>query len=430
MKKAIGILGLSVLIFSASGCSIGTKKTEVNAEVDNRTAVYVEVINKTDVHNEMVYSGTVNPSESVNVMAGVTAKVKSINYEVGDHVESGAVLCKLDTSDIENNYNALKASYNAALANAEAARVTYETVNGAAMQMQIANAELNLTNAEIQYNTAKETHEKNKVLYEAGAVSDFALEQSADAVTMAESAYNTAKEAYEMTANVMPGENEDKARAAYEAALSNANSVKAQLASVEKTLNDTNVKAPISGTIASSNLTVGEYAPSTMPAFVIIQTDTMKMSVNVSEQIINKIHNGDEVNIKISAISNDFIKGTINTVSPAASASGTYPIEILLENPGGVLKAGMFGEVYFTTEKSDATISIPRNAVIDKNGEKYVFVEKNGIVSKRIVSTGIDTGDYIEITSGLSENEHVVTKGQTYLSDGDEVLVSNSEEVK
>ncbi len=430
MRKAIGIIGLSVLIFAASGCSIGKKDAAPAAEIDNRTAVYVEKIEKTAIHNEMVYSGTVNPSESVNVMAGVTAKVRSINYDVGDEVGAGAVLCKLDTSDIENNYNALKASYNAALANAEAARVTYETVNGAAMQMQIANAELNLTNAEIQYNTAKETYDKNQILFNAGAVSEFALEQSADAVTMAESAYNAAKEAYEMTANVMPTENEEKAKAAYEAALSNANSVKAQLASVEKTLSDTNVKSPIAGTVAANNLTVGEYAPSTMPAFVIIQTGTMKMNVNVSEQIINKVHEGDEVNIKISAISDEFIKGTITTVAPAAGQSGTYPIEISVENPGNVLKAGMFGEVYFTTEKVEATISVPRNAVIDKNGELYVFVEKNGIVSKRIVTTGIDTGDYIEITSGLSENEHVVTKGQTYLSDGDEVLVSNSEEVK
>ena len=298
------------------------------------------------------------------------------------------------------------------------------------MQMQIANAELSLNNAEVQYNTAKEAYENNQVLFNAGGVSQFALDQSRDAFNMAEEAYEAARVAYDMTANVLPAENEEKARAAYEAAVSNANSVKAQLASVEKTLSDTNVKAPISGTVSVNNLTVGEYAPSTMPAFVIIQTDRMKINVNVSEQIINKIHQGDQVDIKIGAVSNDFIKGTINTVSPAAGAAGTYPVEIFVDNPGGILKAGMFGEVYFTTEKAEAAISVPRNAVIDKNGEKYVFVEKNGIVSKRVVFTGIDTGDYIEITSGLSENEHVVTKGQTYLSDGDEVLVSNSEEVK
>ena len=75
----------------------------------------------------------------------------------------------------------------------------------------------------------------------------------------------------------------------------------------------------------------------------------MKMNVNVSEQIINKVHEGDEVNIKISAISDEFIKGTITTVAPAAGQSGTYPIEISVENPGNVLKAGMFGEVYFKT---------------------------------------------------------------------------------
>lgn len=427
MKKLIGLLGLSVLVFAASGCS-GSKN---NAEIDNRTAVYVQKIQMSDIADGAVYSGTVNAYQSVDLFPEIPAKVEEIYANVGDIVNEGDILCKLYTTDIENSFNAASASYQAAVANAEAARIAYETANGSGMQMQIANAEVSLANAEIQYNNAKTNYENNIVLFEAGAVSQIAMDQCEDAYLQAEKAYEAAKIAYDVTVNIMPEENEKKAKAAYESAVANANAAKVQLANAEQALSDTELKAPISGVVAFNNLNIGEETPSGTPSFTIIQTDTMKINVSVSEKIINKINPGDEVDIKVTSVSNDYIKGVIHTVSPAATVSGTYPVEVFVENTDGLLKAGMFGEIHFTTESSEKTISLPRNTVIEKNGEKYVFVEKDGVVEKRIVTTGIDTGEQIEITSGIKVNEYVVTKGQTYLSDGEEVLVSNSgEEVK
>jgi hypothetical protein len=89
----------------------------------------------------------------------------------------------------------------------------------------------------------------------------------------------------------------------------------------------------------------------------------------------------------------------------------------------------MFAEVYFTKERNDNAIVIPRSAVINSTDEDYVYIIEDGETAKKVVvTTGIDNGDEIEIVSGLSLNQRVVTKGQTYLKEGDVVNdVTNSD---
>ncbi len=84
----------------------------------------------------------------------------------------------------------------------------------------------------------------------------------------------------------------------------------------------------------------------------------------------------------------------------------------------------MFGEVSFVKDQSEKTIVLPVDSVITKGGEKYVFVLKDNKAVKTPVQTGIENGNEVEITSGLTENMDVVIKGQTYLEDGDHIEVA------
>ena len=99
-----------------------------------------------------------------------------------------------------------------------------------------------------------------------------------------------------------------------------------------------------------------------------------------------------------------------------------------LDNPDGLLKSGMFAEVVFTGDRSENTVILPRSAVLSDTQGDYVFVENSGTVRRADVETGIDNGNEIEITSGLSEGDRVVVKGQEYLSDGTSVTVQEPEE--
>ena len=105
-----------------------------------------------------------------------------------------------------------------------------------------------------------------------------------------------------------------------------------------------------------------------------------------------------------------------------------YTVKVELDNADGMIKSGMMAEVNFTAESAEDTIVLPRNAVITKDDETYVYIVKGGVAKKVIVETGIEAGETIEITKGLKDGDDVVTKGQTYISDGEEVTVANAEE--
>ena len=135
-----------------------------------------------------------------------------------------------------------------------------------------------------------------------------------------------------------------------------------------------------------------------------------------------------QASAKRLAVSPDPLQGKVSTISPSASQAGTYTVKITLDNSRGLLKPGMLAEVSFITDSSSNTMILPRDAVITKDGEVYVYVVENNIVKKVPVETGIECGENIEIISGLTPDMQVVVKGQTYITDGEEVNVSNPEE--
>ena len=129
----------------------------------------------------------------------------------------------------------------------------------------------------------------------------------------------------------------------------------------------------------------------------------------------------------MTAVSELPLEGVVSTVSPAAGQTGMYTVKIELDNAKGLIKSGMMAEVNFTAEKAEDTIVLPRNAVITKEDETYVYVVKDGKAKKVMVELGIEAADTIEITKGLKKGDDVVTKGQTYISDGEEVNVVSAE---
>jgi len=432
------------------------------------TAVEVTKIEKSSIGNEYMYSGTIAPSAQVNVLSTSNGKVATVNFDVGDKVNKGDVLFTMDTTDIQNSINEANASLKSVEASIKSAQTNLELANGANVQSQIQNAQnsidnaqnsiekaqsdietskINLDNAEISLNKAKSDYETNKLLYEAGGISKEAFENYEDTYTKAQNSYEQSKTAYsqselslkqandnynqalasyEIVAKQTPEENIRKAQDSYNSAVAQKASSEARLATLQKSLSDASVKSPISGTVLECNVTAGAVLSQSSP-FVIIDLNTVNIEVNVSEQMINSVKVGDSVNIKVSTLSSETFKGNVSTIAPGANSDGTYKIKIEINNHNGKLKAGMFAEVYFVREKSDNTIVLPRNTVISKNDENYVFVEENGVVTKTNVTLGIDNGDEIEITEGLNEGMNVVTKGQTYLKDGDTVNVINDE---
>lgn len=447
MKKYLRLTAVALCITMLAGC--GGKKGDMPMMEEEAKATSVEIANPTlnTVKDEYMYSGTIKAAETVDVSAKVSGIVEATYYEVGDKVSKGAVLYRIDDTDYQNSLKSAQASLTSANAGVQSAKTSVETANGAAMKSQlevsknaITNAETALQNSQKSFDDAKIALDKaqsdydiNKQLFEVGGVSEDtlttyknALENATNSYSRAElgvksseDALEQAKTSYNILANETTAENERKAKDGLNSALASQKSASVAVDNAKQQIAYCTVTSPINGTVLSKNVTTG--AMSGGVGYQIVDLTSVNVEVNASEQIATSVKVGDAVTINIPSMSTDgAFTGSITEIPPGANADGTYTIKINIPNTTGELKAGMFAEVYFAKSTSDNAVILPRDSVLDNNGDEYyVFVADGNNAKKVNVTVGIDTGDTIEVTSGITINDKVVVKGQTYLADGD-----------
>ncbi len=201
-----------------------------------------------------------------------------------------------------------------------------------------------------------------------------------------------------------------------------------QLRTVMKNVDDKgNVIAPVSGKILSLNAVENSYVGPTAPVAVIDGEAKLEIAVSVSEALVPRLAQGDEVDIQISALDLSAV-GTIREIEKEASyQTKLYAVSIDLIDPPADLRAGLFVDVSFRTEVSSNTIVIPTEAILSSNEEQYVFVVEDGKARYVSVTTGIAGNGVTEITRGLSAGDQLVTVGQAYLTDGAAVRIVSGE---
>ena len=189
-----------------------------------------------------------------------------------------------------------------------------------------------------------------------------------------------------------------------------------------------NVIAPISGTIISLNAAEGSYVSPAAPVAVIDSADHLEVAVAVSEALVPKLAEGDEVDVTVSALDAQLVGSVKKIESSANMQTKLYNVTIAIQGEVEGLMSGMFADVSFRTNTSVDTIVIPTEAILTSNGTQYVFVVdgisgENGTARYAAVGTGLTGNGVTEITSGLAGGDMLVIVGQAYLSDGDAVRI-------
>lgn len=368
MKRILTLLIIAAFIFT--GCTTG-QETTVNDE-EAYTAVEVETLKPIDLYIENLMTAKVFADKDVFVIPLMAGKVEKINVNVGDKVQKDDVLFVMDNDDISKQVNQASAAY-------EAAKAGFDV---SASQIQ----------------SAKDNLERIEKLYEEGAVPETQYEQAKLAAS------DKSLEAARMGV--------EQARVAY----TNAASM----------LKNAEVKSPISGVVSDINIVEGEFASSSNPPITIVDSDSITIEFGISSNLVNKIQKGDEATVEISS-ANYKNEAVINSVSSSADImTNLYTVSIVLENDG-TIKPGMFAKVYLKTEKTDSVFAVKTEAVKETENKKYVFVADGESAVEKEVTTGLDTGTYIEIMTGLSEGDKVIVKGQDYISDGSKIKVVRGE---
>ena len=197
-----------------------------------------------------------------------------------------------------------------------------------------------------------------------------------------------------------------------------------QLTLAKKQLSDTKIKAPISGTINKKMVDLGNMVNSGIPVANIVDISTLKVLLNVSEKDAFLIKNDEQTEITTDVYPGVKFYGRVDNIASKADEAHTYLVEIKLSNSSEhPLKAGMFARINFTSQNNTETLAIPRESLVGSVKDARVYTIQNQIAKLKNIVVGKSVGNFLEILSGLNENDIVVTNGQNNLSDNSKVVI-------
>ncbi|UCD79608.1 MAG: efflux RND transporter periplasmic adaptor subunit [Desulfobacterales bacterium] len=183
-------------------------------------------------------------------------------------------------------------------------------------------------------------------------------------------------------------------------------------------------KSPVTGIVNHLYLEVGEYAEVGKPITNIVNIDKIKINVQVPELDVRFVEKGQTTPIRIDAFAERILTGTVDFVAfKADPATKTFLVRSVIENPSHDIRPGMIGRVAFVRRTIPDAIAVPLFAIVDKGGERIVFIENDGVAESRIISIGVIEGERVQITSGLNVGDHLIVKGHTEVEDGLKVMV-------
>lgn len=199
-----------------------------------------------------------------------------------------------------------------------------------------------------------------------------------------------------------------------------------QLSSVNKQISDTYLKAPISGTIVNKKIEHGVYVSPGTNIAEIINIGSLDFQTYLTESQVFKIKKGQDIRMSTDVYPGKDFFGKVKFIDVSSSASKTYLVEIGIANSSShPLKGGLTGKAYFENGGKLEGLSIPRTAVIGSFADANVYVVKDSIVHLIPVSIGSFEGEDVQVTSGLSKGDKVVTSGQINLKEGSKIVVAN-----
>lgn len=409
MKKKwiwIGAATLVVVVGSIGAVSMkgrGQKAPEVQTATASRQKI-VQKVNGT---------GKIQPRVQVKISADVSARINKLAVVEGQWVEKGTLLVELD-----------RERYTAMVESAEAS-VRSATANATLVKQ-------NLNQTEKEYNRSKELMAQNLT---------------------SQSAHDAAESAYQVEV------------ARYQSAQDGVEQTKAALKQARDDLSKTIIYAPMAGTISDLNKEQGEIAIGSQfqPDVILVLSDLSEMEaqVNVDENDIVNIAVGQEAEIEVDALPDTVLMGVVSEIANSANASGAgsaeqkteFEIKIAITTPPQTLRPGMTATADVFTKTNENALSVPIQSVavrtvdqLAKKGEdrkaadeKYkadkdgfveiVFVIEEGKAVARMVKTGIQSDELIEILEGLNEGDEVVSGSYRAISkdliNGDAVTVNN-----
>ena len=197
------------------------------------------------------------------------------------------------------------------------------------------------------------------------------------------------------------------------------------LVSANNDLARTSIKAPFAGRVVSQSIQPGEYAQIGSPIARVVDTQNLEISARVPAALVQPIEPGTK--LAITGRGRELSAPLRALVPVGDSVSRTMELRVSLSNTD--LLVGSPVRVSLPTAVSKEVIAIPRDAVILRPNQQYIFVVEDGVASRKEVELGYGEGDMIEVIGDIKGDATVIIRGGERLRDGQSVVWKQSSEV-
>jgi multidrug efflux pump subunit AcrA (membrane-fusion protein) len=393
------------------GCG-GAKKAADEAEpptpvqVDNVTRGPIDVIVEADA---VIY-----PIDQANVTPKISAPVRRVLVNRGDHVKAGQLVAELENRDLVSAVAESKSQVDQATASLRA-------ITGGSVPEDRNKAEADVKAAEATYEAAKRVYESRVDLQKQGALARKLVDDAQVAMAQAQSALATARGHLTAVRNFNGTGQIDVAKAQAAAAKAHYDSALVASSYAE-------IRSPINGVVSDRPVYPGEMVTPGSPLISIVNISKVIAKANIPIKDAQAIKLGKQATI-ISG--SEQLNGTVTVVSPAVNP-GTTTVEVWVQadNPGELFKPGAAVHVSIRADLLQDVLLVPTSAILnfDEGGEKVMVVGKDKLAHERKVTVGIREGARAQILTGVAEGEQVITTGGLGLDDKAKVEIKEGDD--
>jgi len=197
------------------------------------------------------------------------------------------------------------------------------------------------------------------------------------------------------------------------------------LARAELDLEGTRLVAPFAGQVGEVVAVPGALARAQEPLLTLVDLDPIRVRAEVLEADYGRLETGSAVRVRFPAYPREWFHGELGALGPEIDAArGTGVAYVTLPNPDGRLKPGMYAELEIAGTVHQDRISVPRDAVLERDRRLLVFRASGGRAEWQYVETGLESRDRIEIESGVAAGDTVLVDGHLTIAHGAPVRVS------
>jgi len=396
------IIALILLVFFVIGC--GRREEGIAEKPATIHGAKIETIRLSPVEEEYEAVGTVRSKTTSNLSSKVVGNILAVHVREGDRVKIGQVLIEIDDRDSQSQLQKAEAGL-------REVREGLEEI-----EQNIHGAEAARGAAEAGRALALATFNRYKGLLEQKSASQQEFDEVQAKMKIAEA---EADRSGRMLQALVAKKNQ---------VLAKMEQAKADITRAQIYLGYGRITSPINGVVVSKQAEIGLLAAPGVPLMTLEDNSHYRLEVSAEDSMLKQIRLGTPSRISIDAVGLKEFSGRVTEIAPAsdpASRSSTVKIDLLdVKGSSGsraVLRSGLYGRARFPIGEKQI-LKVPLKVILQRGQLVSVFVvDSSQVLHLRLIKTGKQYGDQLEVLSGLNDGDRIVVEGIERVKEGDRI---------